>query len=103
MPENSETFYRFNSVDADKKISATKRGEHFLWNITQEATPYDQIVDSPDATTDFIGKAVVGTKEDEPKWQIVKVSVIGTQTVKRYANGSTAFDKVWDERANYLY
>ena len=52
----------------------------------------------------YVGWAVVGTATSSAKWRIQKVvGYATTVTAKYWANRTTAFDKVWDNRATYSY
>ncbi len=64
----------------------------------------------PDEEPEYFGEAVPGTPNDYPGWRIYKyeyVTVRGTGDFisgsMRFADGTTAFDKVWDNRADYDY
>lgn len=62
-----------------------------------------QNVDEPDDTTTYIGYARPGTLDSEAKWKIKKISVVGTVTKTRLANGVRDFNQVWDNRASLSY
>jgi len=62
-----------------------------------------QNIEEVDANNTFIGKALIGTGDNEAKWQIIKVIVNGVNTTIRYADGSVEFDKVWNDRTTYTY
>lgn len=53
---------------------------------------------------EYHGKALPGTAKSSAKWQIKKMSYSGFNVVDvQFAEGSDAFDKVWDSRADYSY
>ena len=52
----------------------------------------------------YVGEAVTGTAASSAKWRIKKiVGYATTVTAEYWANRTTAFDKVWDNRATYSY
>jgi len=53
---------------------------------------------------EYVGMSVPGTAKSEAKWQIKKLSYNGSLTTDvQYAGGSDAFDKIWNNRADYDY
>jgi hypothetical protein len=60
------------------------------------------LIDS-DGDITYIGKALVGSGTGSLVWQIKKILTSGTITTIGYANGTTSYDKEWDERASYSY
>lgn len=53
----------------------------------------------------YLGLANAGMATDNTGWQIRKVTYDGSNnpTAIQFANGSSAFDMVWDNRANMIY
>src|SRR5690606_10481084 len=58
----------------------------------------------------YLGRAIVGTATDEPKWQIRFITYDGNQGVtdvewpqNSEGNPSTDYEFVWDDRATYTY
>jgi len=55
----------------------------------------------------YVGYAMPGTSESDPKWQIRKITYDATYTntpiAVDWANGNDNFDKVWNNRASYSY
>lgn len=54
----------------------------------------------------YIGEAKPGTADSGNGWRIYRLAYVGATTCiakRRYANGSSEFDKVWDDRATYDY
>ena len=66
------------------------------------ATRYDQ--DSSTPTYAYLGKAQVGEATSSPVWQIQKLAfgTDGDVTIT-WADGNSAFDNVWDNRASLSY
>lgn len=67
-------------------------------NITLFAYTADQDVE-------YIGKAAPGSDTSDAVWQITKLTYDGNNniTTTKYASGNKVFDKIWDNRANYVY
>jgi len=58
----------------------------------------------------YVGEALPGTLSSEPGWRIYKYDYVKDPATGdlvsgtvRYADSSTIFDKVWDNRAEYTY
>lgn len=51
----------------------------------------------------YIGKAMTGSKDAAPVWQISRFTVVGGLTTEEWAEGNGFFDKVWDNRASLNY
>jgi hypothetical protein len=77
-------------------IDATAGGD-------MSATTYTTILmDEIDSYT-YIGEATPGTETSESKWRIYRLDETGgggVELKKQWANGSVAFDQVWDNRAD---
>jgi len=68
------------------------------------------VENGPDEEPLYYGEALPGTSNDYPGWRIYKYEFVIDPTTRdtlsgtiRYAGGSIAFDKVWDNRAEYEY
>lgn len=60
------------------------------------------------ASPTYIGEALPGTSESASGWRIKRLVYDDSlgfprATEESWANGSTSFDKVWDDRAGYSY
>jgi hypothetical protein len=51
----------------------------------------------------YVGKAAVGTLDSDSAWQIARFTTTGVVLKGEYANGSTAFDQVWNDRLTINY
>ena len=53
----------------------------------------------------YLGVAQAGMTTDNTGWQIRKITYDGASNpiAFQFANGSSAFDSIWDQRANYIY
>lgn len=70
---------------------------------SEEEVVYDLEIDdtsTPNAT--YIGQADPGTDVATALWRIKRV-LEGTGTSVNWADGTAAFDKVWDDRLTYTY
>lgn len=61
------------------------------------------LVDEPDATTTYVGKAKQGGTTSDAVWQIKKISVSGTVTSITYADSDDLYDNIWDNRTSLNY
>lgn len=54
--------------------------------------------------TEYVGEAFPGTAASSAGWRIKKLTYSGTNvTDVKWASGTSKFDKVWDDRASYVY
>ena len=63
--------------------------------ISQSA-PRTTLIDQVDSNTTYIGVSKLGELPASPIWQIRKLLTSGTVTSIKYANGSDAFNQIWD-------
>ena len=65
---------------------------------------YTRLVDTEGLDT-YIGEALPGSNESTTVWRIKRVTETadGEDITILWASGSADFDKVWDDRATYLY
>jgi len=62
------------------------------------------LIDDVDNSTFYLGRSVRGSATSDAVWRILKiVEDSGGDVFFQYANGTIAFDKVWDDRATYAY
>lgn len=59
----------------------------------------DQVSD----TLFYVGKALIGKVDSDANWLIVRYTTTGSILKSEYANGSEAFDQVWNDRATLTY
>ena len=62
-----------------------------------------RIIDESTVGTTYIGEALPGTATSVARWQIMKIVEAASVTTITWADGNGAYDKEWDERANYEY
>lgn len=65
---------------------------------------YTLLLDEVSATVSYVGEAVPGALQADPVWRIKKLDESGApELVITWADGTSDFDKVWDDRATYTY
>lgn len=63
------------------------------------AARYDQV----SATISYSGMANPGSLTSNPVWRIRKIEASGSDVVVTFANGSDAFNQIWDNRLILSY
>lgn len=61
------------------------------------------VVDEASASVIYVGKAAIGSATSAAVWRISKITTSGTVTQIMWADGDTASDNVWDNRASLSY
>jgi len=51
----------------------------------------------------IVGHAPIGTENNEAKWLIVQLELVEGVLEKRWANGNSESDKIWNSRGSYTY
>lgn len=67
------------------------------------SSPWITYQDDVSASVSYFGFALPGTATSAPSWRIMKKNVVSTVTSYTYANGSTDFVNIWDNRASLSY
>lgn len=102
--QDPDEFFRINSTDKDKKLAALLRGGQYLLHMLSESVPYQVKTEQATSTVMYVGYAPEGTLTSEAQWQIARLSEPTSGNLsKTFANRTSAFDKVWDDRATYTY
>jgi hypothetical protein len=70
--------------------------------ISQSA-PRTTLIDQVDSNTTYIGVGKTGEATSSAVWQIRKLLTSGTVTTIKYANGSDAYNQIWDNRSSLSY
>jgi hypothetical protein len=60
-------------------------------------------LDESPAGTTYVGKTPVGSATSTPSWQIMKMVETSTTLTITWADGDSAFDNIWDDRASLTY
>ena len=78
--------------------------EKFTITIAGGTTEVDYHIeiDEIDSSISYFGYALPGTTTSSASWKIKKVNINGDGSVT-WANGTAAFDKIWDNRLSYTY
>jgi hypothetical protein len=72
--------------------------------ITDEEMPFSKRVDFITDDVLYRGEAVVGASESAPLWRIRQITIGADNDVTElWASGSSDYNKVWANRANYTY
>jgi hypothetical protein len=63
------------------------------------AVQLDEVSD----TVTYLGKAQPGSTTAAGVWQIQRITTIGEDLIIEWANGSSEFNQVWDNRLSFSY
>lgn len=74
----------------------------------EDLVPYSERIDFVGSTTIYKGWAALvdggpGPDESDAVWRIQKITLNGDDTTKIWAEGSAAFNQVWDDRLTLTY
>lgn len=61
------------------------------------------IIDEALAGTSYVGKAPIGTAASAASWQIMRLVESAGITTITWADGDSAFNNVWNDRASLSY
>lgn len=61
------------------------------------------IVDEASPTVTYVGEAAIGTPETAPNWRIKKLEQVGSQLKIKFAEGSSNWNAVWNDRSSLTY
>jgi hypothetical protein len=60
-------------------------------------------LDEVSDTLFYVGKALIGKVNADANWLIIRYTKVGNVLMSEYANGSEAFNQVWNNRATLTY
>ena len=66
-------------------------------------SPNISTVDTNADGNTYYGSAVPGSATSSAVWQVQRMSVSGAVQTFKYANGSTSFANIWDNRTSLTY
>lgn len=94
-PTRSEGYMNQLSVDLNGRLRAVTTAPELIISIDSDASHNPQ----------YLGLAAKNTTTAQALWQIRKFTIDANSNVSaiRYANGSAAFNAVWDNRAALSY
>lgn len=74
-------------------------------STSESSLTYTQVISyTADGLSEYLGLAVPGTNKASGAWQIRKITYTGMNATDiQFANGTTSFDKVWNNRTGYTY
>lgn len=61
------------------------------------------LIDEASTTVTYIGESPANSATTDAVWKIFKIDSTTNPTSLKYADGSTSFNKVWNDRATYTY
>ena len=71
--------------------------------IAEDEVQYDVEVENASSTVTYVGQAAPGTATNAAAWRIKRITDTGSTVTVDWANGSDAFDQIWDDRATLTY
>lgn len=72
------------------------------WIVSSSSTPYNVSLDEVSSTIMYVGEALPGTSSASAAWRIKKIDQT-SGLILTWASGDADFDKVWNDRASYIY
>ena len=104
-PENRTIVSGFWSDLLDLFHSAFKDNANENVSLRVHSTAYDKLVDVDNQNKyTYIGEALPGTSKSEAKWRIKRLDETDSHDKEIiWANGSSDFSLVWDDRTTYSY
>lgn len=101
----SDDFVRQTGADADKKLDAEKLVVNGVevYRMRSTTGPMAVRIDQVDANTLYIGEALPGADPSAAVWRVRKFLTSGSVSSMLYANGTSAFTNVWDNRTGLSY
>jgi hypothetical protein len=94
MGTDVSNIYKFIKLDTDGNI---------IISNTSGSTNLRVLVDQVSTSLSYVGYAIYDALTNQSKWLIFRLEVLGTVTNKSFANTSTEYDKIWNDRATYTY
>lgn len=89
--------------DSVKKKFVVRDLVEFINSVqTGVEVQYNKLIDVEGDFT-YIGEAVPGTAQSAFTWRIKRIEQIGTDYNILWANGTSEFDKIWNDRLTYTY
>lgn len=99
-PSEGQIFY--NTTDNQLYVGTTTG-----WEAPEMAVPRTLLVDEVNAQKfTYVGEAAVGSATNAAVWRIYRLDESGSgdeELIKLYANNSTDFDQIWDDRTTLTY
>lgn len=91
LPEGTTNLY-YTDARVDARLEETLMQQYTL------------LLDEVSATVSYVGEALPGASQSSAVWRIKKLDESGTPELQvEWADGTSDFDKVWDDRATYTY
>jgi hypothetical protein len=90
---------------SDNQVAIIAQLDDIITLITndQEEKRLTVRLDQVSDTLFYVGKAEIGRLDSGAQWLIIRYTTVGSVLKSEYANGSEAFDQVWNDRATLTY
>ena len=90
---------------SDNQVAMIAQLDDIITLITndQEEKRLTVRLDQVSDTLFYVGKAEIGRLDSGAQWLIIRYTTVGSILKSEYANGSEAFDQVWNDRATLTY
>jgi hypothetical protein len=90
---------------SDNQVAMIAQLDDIITLITndQEEKRLTVRLDQVSDTLFYVGKAEIGRLDSGAQWLIIRYTTVGSVLKSEYANGSEAFDQVWNDRATLTY
>lgn len=105
--ETRRMFLKFlfsTGIGAFFLIFSQKRAEALTFGQSGYIAPsYLTKFDEASATITYVGQTEIGTATSAAAWSIKRLSVNGNVTSIEWADGTSSFNQIWDNRASLSY
>lgn len=103
----TDAFWRRDNADLAKKLDAEALDVggvlvHQL-RVQAGAQPLTTKLEAVSDSLYYIGQARPGALVTEAVWALRQMLIIGANVTILWADGTAAADKIWDDRASYIY
>jgi hypothetical protein len=92
-----------NTVETMTVVSQGAPGPKGDTGLSESLITFSKRVDFINDNMVFRGEAAVSATDSSPVWRIKKITISNEDVVETWANGTSLFDKVWDNRLQYSY
>jgi hypothetical protein len=103
----SNSFFRRNSADQDKKLDTevvvVEGLDVHRLRVQPLAPSYTLRLNDTGTGTVYVGEAPIGSAEGDSVWRIKKVLTVGSDMSILWADGNELFNKAWAGHAGLSY
>jgi len=94
----------YNTVETTTLVSQGAPGPKGDTGVSESLITFSKRVDFINDNMVFRGEAAVAASDSSPVWRIKKITISNdADVVETWANGTSLFDKVWNNRLQYSY